>query len=137
MKLDPFKTFARKFDQIELRLSVDAQIIPLSEVDLRTTLSRPDFISLDKNQIDHSFFKPEIICPLDIHISVDITQAGITISVIIRVPCRISQGNTDNSQKKNQHCFFHLWPPQKERAKSMPISFPLEEKSQLSLEKDS
>jgi len=83
MELNPVESLSRQFDNIEQSLSVDAEIIPLPEMNLCTSFSGSDFISLDKGQINDPFFISEIIGPLDEHISVDIAQPGITVTVII------------------------------------------------------
>jgi len=124
MDLYLIESLPGQFDQIELSLSIDAEIIPFSKMNLRPALSCPHFISLDKSQIYDPFFIPEVVRPLDEHVSIDIAQTGITVTVIICASCRKGQRNTENPKNQNQQCFFHLWPPGREGANSVPISFP-------------
>jgi hypothetical protein len=136
MDLDLIESFTGEFDQIELSLSIDAEIIPLSKMNLRPALSCPQFISLDKSQIHDPFFIPEVVRPLDEHVSIDVAQTGITVTVVICALCRKNQRSTDNPKNQNQQYFFHLWPPGRETANYMPISPPLKGKAYLSWEKD-
>jgi hypothetical protein len=130
------ESLPRQFDQIKLSLSVQTEVITLSEMNLRPALSSPHFIPLDKSQIHDSLFISEVVCPLDEHVSIDIAQSGITVTVIICAPCRKGQRNTENPKNQNQHCFFHLRPPGRGNANSMPTFLPLKGKANLSLEKD-
>lgn len=47
MELNPVRFPLREFDQIELSLSVDTEVIPSSEMNLCAPLSSSDFILLD------------------------------------------------------------------------------------------
>jgi len=51
-------------------------------MDFCSALSRAEFIALDQDEVDDTFFKSLVSGSLDIHITVDIAQPGIAVAVI-------------------------------------------------------
>jgi hypothetical protein len=83
-----------QFNKIELSLSVDTEIILFPEMNFRPAFSCPDFVSLDQGQIHYPLFVSEVIRSLDKHISLDITQASVTVAVVLTVFCCKGQRDT-------------------------------------------
>jgi hypothetical protein len=83
VQLNDIASYFRQLYKIKLGLSINTQIIFFAKMNFSTPFSRTDFISFDNRKIDISLFKTVVADSLDKHISIDIAQPGITVTVIL------------------------------------------------------
>jgi hypothetical protein len=84
MQLHPVFILIRKSDDIQLGITVDPEIIPIPEMQFRPAIAGSKLITLNQPQINHAFLITEVIRPLNIYITLNITHAGVVVIIIIR-----------------------------------------------------
>ncbi len=111
MQLYHIASLFRQINEIKLGLTIDTQIILITKMNFCPPVSCADFVSFDNGKIDISHFKTGVASSLDIHISIDVAQSGITFAVILCILRQNRQRNTKHHNHQKRQCFFHLWPP--------------------------
>jgi hypothetical protein len=85
VQLNDIASLFGQFNKIKLGLSIDTKIIFFAKMNFRTPFSCADFVSFNNWKIYISLFKTVVASPLYKHISIDIAQPGITVTVILCV----------------------------------------------------
>ncbi len=82
MELDRVISPLGKADQVNLGVMVNTEVVFPAEMDFCSAFARTEFIALDQDEVDDTFFKSLVSGSLDIHITVDIAQPGIAVTVV-------------------------------------------------------
>ncbi len=71
----------RELDKINVRETVQAEVVLSAKMNLCPAFFGAELVTLNKREVDRAFLITQIFSSFDEHISPDIAQAGITVAV--------------------------------------------------------
>ena len=71
----------RELDKVDMRETVQAEVVLSAKMNLCPAFFGAELVSLNKREVDHAFLIAQIFSSFDEYISPDIAQTGITVAV--------------------------------------------------------